>query len=156
MMVSPASPATSGTRTAGRWSLTTKANFPLFSRNSRRWPLGRRSPKVKRFRQVWKKNAFGSHGTAFIGMRKTVVPLGNQMERFFLLAILGNKPPTVEPPCATTSRKRPPPISDHLSKTPSFSESKPYQCSWNRFVHKRPRPLFGVTALKFFTVFNLL
>ena len=26
---------------------------------------------------------------------------------------------TVEPPCATTSRKRPPPISDRQSKTPN-------------------------------------
>ena len=36
---------------------------------------------------------------------------------------------TVEPPCATTSRKRPPLISDHLSKTPKLSQSKPYR--WN-------------------------
>ena len=38
---------------------------------------------------------------------------------------------TVEPPCATTSRKRPPPITDRdrQSKTPKFSQSKPY--SWN-------------------------
>ena len=28
---------------------------------------------------------------------------------------------TVEPPCATTSRKRPLPISDHQPKTPTFS-----------------------------------
>ena len=28
---------------------------------------------------------------------------------------------TAEPPCATTSCKRPPPISDRLSKTPTFS-----------------------------------
>ena len=28
---------------------------------------------------------------------------------------------TVEPPCATTSCKRPPPISDRQSKTPTFS-----------------------------------
>ena len=34
---------------------------------------------------------------------------------------------TVEPPCATTSRKRPPPINDRQSKTPKFSQSlKPY------------------------------
>ena len=36
---------------------------------------------------------------------------------------------TVEPPCATTSCKRPPPISDRQPKTPTFSWSKPY--SWN-------------------------
>ena len=36
---------------------------------------------------------------------------------------------TVEPPCATTSRKRPPPITDRQSKTPKCSQSKP--CSWN-------------------------
>ena len=36
---------------------------------------------------------------------------------------------TVEPPCTTTSRKRPPPITDRQSKTPKFSQSKPY--SWN-------------------------
>ena len=36
---------------------------------------------------------------------------------------------TVEPPCATTSRKRPSPINDRQSKTPKFSQSKPY--SWN-------------------------
>ena len=29
---------------------------------------------------------------------------------------------TVETPCATTSRKQPPPISDHLSKTPKHSQ----------------------------------
>ena len=33
---------------------------------------------------------------------------------------------TVETPCATTSRKRSPPISDRQSKTPKFSPSKPY------------------------------
>ena len=32
----------------------------------------------------------------------------------------------VEPPYATASRKRPPPIRDHLSKTPKISQSKPY------------------------------
>ena len=32
----------------------------------------------------------------------------------------------VEPPCATASRKRPPPIRDRLSKTPKISQSKPY------------------------------
>ena len=36
---------------------------------------------------------------------------------------------SIEPRCATTSRKRPPPISDRQSKTPKFSQSKPY--SWN-------------------------
>ena len=36
---------------------------------------------------------------------------------------------TVEPPCATTSRKRPTPISDCLSKTAKLSQSKTY--SWN-------------------------
>ena len=38
---------------------------------------------------------------------------------------------TVEPPCGTTSRKRPPPIRDRQSKThaPKLSQSKPY--SWN-------------------------
>ena len=35
----------------------------------------------------------------------------------------------VEPPCATTCRKWPPPISDRLFKTPILSQSKPY--SWN-------------------------
>ena len=35
----------------------------------------------------------------------------------------------VEPPCATTSHKRPSPINDRQSKTPKFSQSKPY--SWN-------------------------
>ena len=30
---------------------------------------------------------------------------------------------TVEPPCATTSHKRPPPISDNTSKTPRFFQS---------------------------------
>ena len=34
-----------------------------------------------------------------------------------------------EPVCATSSRKRQPPISDHLSTAPNFSQSKPY--SWN-------------------------
>ena len=33
---------------------------------------------------------------------------------------------TVEPPCTTTSRKRPPPINDAQSKTPKLSQSKPY------------------------------
>ena len=33
---------------------------------------------------------------------------------------------TVEPLRATTSRKRPPPINDRQSKTPKFSQSKPY------------------------------
>ena len=33
---------------------------------------------------------------------------------------------SIEPPCATTSRKRPPPISHRQSKTPKFSQSKPY------------------------------
>ena len=36
---------------------------------------------------------------------------------------------TVEPPCATTSHKPPPPISDRQSKTPKLSQSKPH--SWN-------------------------
>ena len=36
---------------------------------------------------------------------------------------------TVEPPCAITSRKQPPPISDSQSKTPKVSPSKPY--SWS-------------------------
>ena len=36
---------------------------------------------------------------------------------------------SIEPPCATTSRKRPPPISDRQSKRPKFSQSKPY--SWS-------------------------
>lgn len=35
-----------------------------------------------------------------------------------------------EPPCATTSRKPPRPLTDQLSKTPKLSsQSKPY--SWN-------------------------
>ena len=38
---------------------------------------------------------------------------------------------TVEPPCATTSCKRPPPISDRQPKTPTFSSSKPY--SWTLY-----------------------
>ena len=33
---------------------------------------------------------------------------------------------TVEPPWATTSRRQPPPISDRQSKTPKFSQTKPY------------------------------
>ena len=41
---------------------------------------------------------------------------------------------TIERPCATTSRKRPPPISDCLSKTPKLSQPKPY--SWT--FRKRP------------------
>ena len=32
----------------------------------------------------------------------------------------------IEPLCATTSRKRPPPISNRSSKTPKFSQSKRY------------------------------
>lgn len=36
---------------------------------------------------------------------------------------------TEEPPCAATSHKHPPPISDLLSKTPNSPQSKPY--SWN-------------------------
>ena len=35
----------------------------------------------------------------------------------------------VEPPCATTSRKRPPPMSNGQSNTAKVSQSKPY--SWN-------------------------
>ena len=38
----------------------------------------------------------------------------------------GNERYTVEPPCATISRKRPPPISDRQSKTLKSSHSKPY------------------------------
>ena len=44
---------------------------------------------------------------------------------------------SAQPLCATTSHKRPPPITNHLSKTPEFSQSKPY--SWNR--SKRPPPV---------------
>ena len=33
-------------------------------------------------------------------------------------------PPTVEPPCATTSRKRPPSLSDNLSKTGTIVHTK--------------------------------
>ena len=36
---------------------------------------------------------------------------------------------TIEPPCATTSRKRPSPISDHQSKTSKLSQSKPCSCN---------------------------
>ena len=38
-------------------------------------------------------------------------------------------PPAVEPPCATTFRKRPPPLSDNLSKTPKLTQFKSY--CWN-------------------------
>ena len=41
----------------------------------------------------------------------------------------GNERYTVEPPSATISRKRPPPISDRQSKTLKSSHSKPY--IWN-------------------------
>ena len=40
-----------------------------------------------------------------------------------------NKGDTVEPPCVTASRQRPPHINDRQSKTPKLSQSKPY--SWN-------------------------
>ena len=45
---------------------------------------------------------------------------------------------TVEPPCATTSHKRPPPISDRQSKTPrTVSKTKPYSGTSS----KRPVPV---------------
>ena len=59
---------------------------------------------------------------------------------------------TVEPPCVTTSRTRPPLINDRQSKAPKFSQSKPY--SWNpskkNTSFKRPRPLFGPDGLMTF------
>ena len=51
---------------------------------------------------------------------------------------------TVEPPCATTSRKPPHPISDRQSKTPKFSQSKSY--SWNLLVNDH---LLWATATTF-------
>ena len=38
---------------------------------------------------------------------------------------------TVEPPCATTSRKQPPPISDRQSKRQYFPRESPTAYSWN-------------------------
>ena len=49
---------------------------------------------------------------------------------------------TVEPPCAITSCEQPPPMSDHLSKTPNFPSQNPLIKPTNS--HKRPRPLFIV------------
>ena len=48
-----------------------------------------------------------------------------------------------EPAFGTTSRKRPPLVSDHLSTTRNFSHSKPY--TWNLYTTtscKRSRPAF--------------
>ena len=44
----------------------------------------------------------------------------------FFLFIMVEFEDTVEPPWATTSRKQPPPINDRQSKTPKFSQTKPY------------------------------
>ena len=45
---------------------------------------------------------------------------------------------TVKPPCATTSRKRPLPISDWLSKTPKLFQSKPSNTGTS---HKQQPPV---------------
>ena len=45
---------------------------------------------------------------------------------------------TVKPPCATTSRKRPLPISDWLSKTPKLFQSKPSNIGTS---HKQQPPV---------------
>ena len=45
---------------------------------------------------------------------------------------------TVKPPCATTSRKRPLPISDWLSKTPKLFQSKPSSIGTS---HKQQPPV---------------
>ena len=50
---------------------------------------------------------------------------------------------TVQPPRVTTSRKRPPTISNHLSKTPIFRSQSPIV----ETSHKRPQAVFELTAL---------
>ena len=53
-------------------------------------------------------------------------------------------------------RKPPPPISDHQSKTPKFSQSKPY--SWNLSQTatscERPQPFLRLTVLEIEIAFN--
>ena len=49
-----------------------------------------------------------------------------------------SKENTVEPPCATTSRKQLPPVSDHFSKILNFSSG---QINIVGTSHRQPQPL---------------